>query len=168
MFERLTGASLSSQGFFFNFNIVIVIHNTHTYTRPQSRANVNIIGRIVVTAMREGCAQKYRIRRILNRISAPASFPTPFPPSLYRDIGADRSTLKPHFTPSNYTPKWHRAFPFFLSFRASSRPPLADFLSASPLHPPVYFRAVPPFVFIRAIGKGVRSKAFYLSSCFTA
>ena len=60
----------------------------------------------------------------LNRISMPA-FLTPFL-SLYRDIGADRSTLKPHFTPSNYTPKWHRAFPFFLSF--PSRSPLARFL----------------------------------------
>lgn len=41
---------------------------------------------------------------------------------LYRDIEADRSTLKPHFTPSNYTPKWHRAFPFFVSFRVSLVP----------------------------------------------
>lgn len=70
---------------------------------------------------------------------------------LYRDIEADRSTLKPHFTPSNYTPKWHRAFPFFLSFRVS----LVSFSrSRLPLLFPVYFRAVPPFVFIRAIGKG--------------
>jgi len=52
------------------------------------------------------------------------------------------------------------AFPFFLSFRDSLLPVRA--LRS------VYVRAVPPFVFIRAIGKGVRSRAFYLSSCFTA
>lgn len=57
---------------------------------------------------------------------------------------------------------------FLLPFIPSFSPHL---ISSPALHPPSlpgYFRAVPPFVFIRAIGKGVRSRAFYLFLCFTA
>lgn len=64
--------------------------------------------------------------------------PPPFRSWLYRDIGTDRSTLKPHFTPSNYTPKWHS---------------LSSFHSVVPFSPhmpsTLYIRAFPPFVFIR-------------------
>lgn len=90
-----------------------------------------------------------------------ASFPVALISWLYRDIEADRSTLKPHFTPSNYTPKWHRAFPFFLSFRASLlsvRAPWSRYIFARFLHSSSF----------EPSEKGFVREPFYLFSCFTA
>lgn len=68
-------------------------------------------------------------------------------PSLafYRDIGADRSTLKLHFTPSNYTQAKVASgtFPFFPLFRILSLHPISSlaFLSR-PSPPPLPFRYI--------------------------
>ncbi|CAL1687434.1 unnamed protein product [Lasius platythorax] len=110
-----------------------------------------------------------------------------FPPSLFRLFfffsfffiaisEPIRSTLKLHFTPSNYTQAKVASgrIPFLPFIPRLSPRPISSYPSPPTFHPlpslplPVYFRAVPPFVFIRAIGKGVRSRASYLFSCFTA
>lgn len=95
----------------------------------------------------------------------------PRPLTFHRDIRADHSTLKLYFTPSNYTGQsgiGHIFFLLFILFLSLSL--LVRFLLPFFTSPfaSVYFRAIPPFVFIRTIGKGVHSRAFYLFSCFTA
>lgn len=113
--RRLASALLSSQG----FSWILISLSFTFYSRAQYCTNVNMIGAASIgTAMLWKLCPKISNSGNLNRIST-AALPLPvFHLALYRDIGADRSTLKPHFTPSNYMPKWHRAFPFFLSFRA--------------------------------------------------
>lgn len=152
----------------------------YRYSRAceQRRANVQVCYHFSIPPAKVVCPEisnsEFKTGYIDARGVPPRVFPSPSL-AFYRDIGADRSTLKLHFTLSNYTQAKvaSGAFPFFPSHSAflSVRLLLSEYSSpALRLFTilPVYFRAVPPFVFIRAIGKGVRSRAFYLFSCFTA
>lgn len=127
--------------------------------------NIAVVSRARPRIACEACAHKNIsnsefLSRIYRCLAVPRSFPPRVPPWRYRGRSFNLKTAFHARKTTRQSGIEHS--PFFLSFRDSLHP------APHPLDS-TYIHAVPPFVFIRAIGKGGSFESLFIfSRVFTA